>query len=288
MSFFNRAKNQEVNEPSFLSHNIIGASTIFITMCIIILAFFVVIIHEKKGALEDSQETVEISNESISYPPAQSLNNKVQNDKADQNSIILSDVNTVSKQLKEQEKITLKELLIELQGKLNQEGVTIHINSANNGIIIVSSKAIFARSSTDLASKQTKDLNLIYDYILWAMSCHIEQGKREIKYFRSPCLKNKGRIGLHQIKFEGHTDSVKFRLKPSTVYRNNYELSKYRAKEFARLFVERFTARTKLAVPDLGFTIDTHGYGDDRRIHEIGSHPSNRRVEIIFIEKNPS
>ena len=130
-------------------------------------------------------------------------------------------------------------------------GVTAKIDERGLVINILDSDLLFESSSTKLTLKSTKILDKVGGLI-------------------------KSKFNLHNIRVEGHTDSVPM---ASAVYPSNWELSAARAGSVARYLITNFSFKPNL------FSIV--GYADTRPIadnQKPENRKKNRRVEIIVLK----
>lgn len=139
---------------------------------------------------------------------------------------------------------------IEKDNELN-DNIDVSIDERGLIINILDSDLLFESSSTKLTLNSTKILDKVGKLI-------------------------KDKFNLHNIRIEGHTDSVPM---VSAVYPSNWELSAARAGSVARYLITNFSFKPNL------FSIV--GYGDTRPI--VGNEnpedrKKNRRVEIIVLK----
>ena len=129
--------------------------------------------------------------------------------------------------------------------------IDVSIDERGLVINILDSDLLFESSSTKLTLKSTKILDKVGGLI-------------------------KSKFNLHNIRVEGHTDSVPM---ASAVYPSNWELSAARAGSVARYLITNFSFKPNL------FSIV--GYADTRPIadnQKPENRKKNRRVEIIVLK----
>jgi flagellar motor protein MotB len=195
--------------------------------------------------------------------------------------------------------LTPDELLQELRKRLAQEHVATKVDTLHGKLRLLSNAPLFALSQPDMESVRTRDARKIAEALAWAARCHIDfqdskdvmqgpdskvckLGSRAKTHSFASCLKDRGRVSISHIRFEGHADSVPFRTQSKGEFKDNQSLSTARAERFADTVVGCAQSDLKQHGSTLRMPYEAIGLGSEQSAEQSGRDPRNRRIEVRF------
>ena len=181
-------------------------------------------------------------------------------------------------------KLVRKQLLEDLKESLEQQGVTVRIDT-EKGILHVPEDILFLSGKAQFQAGGEQSLMILSKNLAEKLPCYA--GRREAER-PSFCNESKFKPGrLEAVLVEGHTDNVPIK---SATFENNWDLS---AKRSIRTFQYLLQAKPVLASllnaegdPLFGVS----GYAETRPVvahKDITPEPLNRRIDLRFILAPP-
>jgi hypothetical protein len=197
--------------------------------------------------------------------------------------------------------LSLDELLRAIKHRLNLRGIPTEVDPSQNLLRVLTHGPMHPLSKASLDERIKPRIPEVSAVLAWAVRCHVDfEAAPTLRPVSDPalcpstntndlselaqanCLVGRGRLSVHSLRFEGHSDGVPFRANPKGPFRDNLSLSVARAKILSdqiNTCIQNHPLRSRLSS-------SYQGYGDSHPKVSNALDPKNRRVEIRF-QVNP-